>query len=424
MGIDFTGRVAVITGAGNGLGAEYARTLARLGAAVVVNDIGSSLDGTPDGTSPADQVVEQITAAGGRAIANTDSVADPDGGRAIVDAAVKEFGRLDIVVNNAGNRRNAPIEEVTPQDLEAILAVHLKGALYVSQPAFAVMKEQGYGRLLFTSSSVGLFGNAGQASYAAAKGGVFGLAQSLAIEGKPHGILANVLLPMAGTPRANAGMTAQLTAAAGMQPGATADSETELVSALVAYLVSQENTLTHEVFASAGSRYYSAFVGTTPGWRHTGDATPTADEIGAHLEQIRSRSGYYVPDSLGADIALSMPAILGASQPARSPAEAVRGYFDAVLGKDADALEALFAEDAELDVIVAKRTGNTAIAAFYREMFTTGAPQPEPGPLLVDGDRVAVEMAVRYQGKDLRIADFFTVTDEGRIARLVAYQAG
>ncbi|MEW2118929.1 SDR family NAD(P)-dependent oxidoreductase [Streptomyces sp. NPDC005474] len=423
MGIDFTGRVAVITGAGNGLGAEYARTLARLGAAVVVNDIGSSLDGAPDGTRPADQVVEQITAAGGRAIANADSVADPDGGRAIVEAAVKEFGRLDIVVNNAGNRRNSPIDEVTPQDFEAIMAVHLKGALHVSQPAFAVMKEQGYGRLLFTSSAAGLFGNAGQASYAAAKAGVFGLAQALAIEGKPHEILANVLLPMAGTPRATAGMTAQANATAGIQPGSRPDNDTELVSALVAYLVSQECTLTHEVFASAGGRYYSAFVGTTPGWRHAGDTVPTADEIGAHLEQIRSRSGYYVPDSLGADIAVTMSAALGATQPTRSPAEAARRYFDAVLRKDADALQALFAEDAEFDVPGTTLTGNTAIAAFYRELFTTSSPEPSPGPLLVDGDRVAVQIALHNQGQDFRMADFFTVTSEGRIARMVAYQA-
>ncbi|WIY01080.1 SDR family NAD(P)-dependent oxidoreductase [Amycolatopsis mongoliensis] len=423
MGIDFTGRVAVITGAGNGLGAEYARTLARLGAAVVVNDIGSSPDGTPDGTRPAEQVVEQITAAGGRAIANTDSVADPDGGRAIVEAAVKEFGRLDIVVNNAGNRRNAPIDEVTPQDFEAILAVHLKGALHVSQPAFAVMKEQGYGRLLFTSSSAGLFGNAGQASYAAAKAGVFGLAQALAIEGKPHGILANVLLPMAGTPRATAGMTAQANAAAGVQPEPGSGADTALVSALVAYLVSQESTLTHEVLASAGGRYYSAFVGTTPGWRHTGDQVPTPDEIGAHLEQIRSRSGHYVPDSLGADIAVSMPAALSAPQPARSPAEAARGYFDALLGEDADAIQALFAEDAVLDVPGTKLAGNAAITAFYRKLFTTGGPKPAPGPLLVDGDRVAVQIEVRYQGQDLRFADFFTVDNEGRLTRVVAYQA-
>jgi NAD(P)-dependent dehydrogenase (short-subunit alcohol dehydrogenase family)/ketosteroid isomerase-like protein len=417
VAIDFTGRVAVITGAGNGLGAEYARTLARLGAAVIVNDIGSSLDGTPDGTSPAEKVVAEITAAGGKAIANADSVATPEGGRAIVDAAMKEFGRLDIVINNAGNRRNAALDEVTPEDFEAILAVHLKGALYVSQPAFAVMKEQGYGRLLFTGSSAGLFGNAGQASYAAAKAGVFGLAQAMAIEGEPHGILANVLLPMAGTPRATAGMTAQATAAAGVEAKGTAD-DTKLVSALVAYLVSEDCMLTHQAFASGSGRYYQAFVGTTEGWRRPGDSVPGPDDIAEHIEAIRSRVDYQVPDSMGADIAATMR-----PRTTRTPREAAAAYFDAVRRKDADALQELFSDDAEFDVPGTTLRGNKEIGEFYRNTFTRSTPQPTPGPLVADGDRVSVQIALHLDGADHRFADFFTVTTEGRIARMVAYQA-
>jgi len=417
VGIDFTGRVAVITGAGNGLGAEYARALARLGAAVVVNDIGSSLDGTPDGTSPAENVVAEITAAGGKAVANADSVATPEGGRAIVDAAVKEFGRLDIVVNNAGNRRNAALDEVTPEDFEAILAVHLKGALYVSQAAFAVMKQQGYGRLLFTSSSAGLFGNAGQTSYAAAKAGVFGLAQAMAIEGEPHGILANVLLPMAGTPRATAGMTAQATAAAGVEAKGSAD-DAKLVSALVAYLVSEDCTLTHQAFASGSGRYYQAFVGTTEGWRRSGNAVPGPDDIAEHLDEIRSRVDYRVPDSMGADIATTMR-----QRTTRTPREAAAAYFDAVRHSDTDALQELFSDDAELDVPGTKLRSNKAIVEFYRDTFAKMPLKPTPGPLVADGDRVSVEIVVPLDGADYRFADFFTVTTEGRIARVVAYQA-
>lgn len=422
MSTDFTRRVAVVTGAGNGLGAAYARTLAALGAAVVVNDLGSRVDGTPDGSNPAEMVAAEIRAAGGRAVANSDSVATPEGGKAITDTALREFGRLDIVIHNAGNRRNTPLEDITPEDFDATLSVHLKGALYVAQPAFTAMKEQGYGRLLFTGSSAGLFGNAGQVSYAAAKAGVLGLSHSLAIEGAPHGIQANVLLPMAGTPRAMAGMSAQAMSAIGGQRSSGAP-DTDMVSALVAHLVSEECGLTHEILASAGGRYYSAFIGTTVGWRRVGDTVPTPDDIAVHLEDIRSRDGYQVPSSLGDDVQTS----LGAGQesrPLRTPAEAAQAYFRAVLSKDADALHALFAPEADFDVPGTRLTGNEAIRDFYRDLFAKSTPQPSPSPPVVCGDRVAVQIALHRDGRDYRMADFFTVTPEGRIARMVAYQAG
>jgi NAD(P)-dependent dehydrogenase (short-subunit alcohol dehydrogenase family) len=420
MSTDFTGRVAVVTGAGNGLGATYARTLARLGAAVVVvNDIGSSVDGTPDGSSPADTVVAEIVAAGGRAVADTGSVADPRAAAALVARAVAEFGRLDIVVNNAGNRRNASVEDITPEDFEAVLAVHLKGALYVSQAAFAVMKEQGYGRLLLTSSSAGLFGNAGQIAYAAAKAGVFGLAQAIAIEGAPLGIRANVLLPMAGTPRALAGFTAQATASMAAGGGGTeaGANDTDLVAALVTYLVSEECTATHEVFACGGGRYYSAFVGTTAGWRSTGPQLPSPDDVAAHLDLIRSRSGYTVPASLGEDVAASMRAV------ARTPAQAVALYFDSVRAKDADALHGLFAPDCAFEVPGTRLTGNDAVRDFYRQVFAAGTPRPTPGPLLVDGERVSVQIDLEHDGHRVGMADFFTVGGDGRIHGMRAYQS-
>ena len=420
MSVNFTGRVAVVTGAGNGLGASYARRLAHLGAAVVVNDLGSSVDGAPDGTRPADLIVEEIVAAGGRAVANNDNVASPEGGRAIVDTAVQAFGRLDIVVNNAGNRRNAPLLEITPEDFEAVLAVHLKGALYVSQPAFEVMKDQGYGRLLFTGSSAGMFGNAGQATYAAAKAGVFGLSQAVAIEGEPYGVTANVLLPMASTQRALAGTTEQAFDAMQVDPDRhTLDPDQ--VSSLVAYLVSEECKLTHQVFGSAAGRCYSAFVATTAGWRHTGPGIATADAVAANVDMILDRTGYQVPDSLRADISDSMQPPTPAERV--DPRNVVGAYFAAVLNKDTAALRQLFTQSAHFDVPGTTLSGNDAVAKFYAAVFENSTPRPSPGPLIVRDNTVAVQIALHHQGRDARIADFFEITDDGRIGRLTAYQA-
>lgn len=419
MSIDFTGRVAIVTGAGNGLGAVYARQLAALGAAVVVNDIGSNVDGTKDGTSPADAVVAEITAAGGRAVANSDSVADPEGAARLVQDAVSNFGRLDIVINNAGNRRNTPLEEVTAEDLEAVLAVHLKGSLYVTQAAFPVMQQHGYGRVLLTSSSAGLFGNAGQASYSAAKGGVFGLAQALALEGEPSGIRVNVLLPVAGTPRALAGRSAQVAAALAADGAAEVtqnDQDAELVAALVMYLVSEECTFTHETFASASGRYYSAFVATTPGWRRADGGVPSPDEIAAHIDVIRSRAGFHTPGSLGDDVAD------GQRQDARTPAQTVSAYFDRVRAKDADAVAELFTEDSSWAIPGRRITGSAALRDFYRETFDTSDPAPAPSAISVNGTTVTAQFQARNGNRRMDMVDVFTIDDSGLISTLRAYQ--
>ena len=173
--IHFDGRVAVITGAGGGLGKTYALELARRGAHVVVNDLGGAADGSGKGSSMADQTVDEIRKAGGQAVASYDSVATPAGGEAIVRTALDRFGRVDIVINNAGILRDKSFAKLEPADLEIVLDVHLKGAFYVSQPAFRAMKDQSYGRFLFTASAAGIFGNFGQTNYGAAKMGLVGL---------------------------------------------------------------------------------------------------------------------------------------------------------------------------------------------------------------------------------------------------------
>jgi len=197
--IRFDGRVAVITGAGGGLGRMYALELARRGAKVVVNDLGGKSDGTGKSTSMADQVVDEIRAAGGEAAPNYDSVATPEGGESIIRTAVDTFGKVDIVVNNAGILRDRSFVKLSPEELGLVIDVHLKGAFYVSKPAFRLMKDQRYGRLVFTSSAAGLLGNFGQSNYGAAKMGLVGLMHVLAVEGAKYDIRCNAIAPTART---------------------------------------------------------------------------------------------------------------------------------------------------------------------------------------------------------------------------------
>ena len=193
--IEFTGQVAVVTGAGRGLGRLYAIELARRGASVVVNDLGASMHGEGSDASVADQVVDEIERGGGVAVASHHSVDSPEGGAAIVRTAVDRFGRLDAVVSNAGIFNSIPFEEMSTDDWRGMLRVHLDGGFYLSQPAYRVMKAAGYGRFVFISSSGGMFGQPLEAHYAAAKAGLVGLTNVIAIEGAEHGILANTVLP-------------------------------------------------------------------------------------------------------------------------------------------------------------------------------------------------------------------------------------
>jgi NAD(P)-dependent dehydrogenase (short-subunit alcohol dehydrogenase family) len=294
--VNFSDRVAVVTGAGGGLGRTYALELARRGAAVVVNDLGTQPDGSGEDQSLAQRVVDEIVAEGGHAVSSRHSVSTPDGGEAIVSTALDAFGRIDIVINNAGFLRDRSFLKLSPGDLDAILAVHLKAAFFVTQPAFRAMKQQGYGRLLFTTSAAGLFGNFGQSNYASAKMGVVGLSNTLAIEGARYGITSNVLAPAAGTR-----LTAELFGEASVALSS------EFVTPLALYLVSEECDLTHEIYSAGGGRYARVFVGATPGWQVTDGAAPSVERIRDEIEKIRSTEGFIIPGSVQDELALVAP---------------------------------------------------------------------------------------------------------------------
>ena len=245
--IDFQGQAALVTGAGAGIGRAYAMELARRGAAVVVNDTGQ----TRDGGYTADAVTEEIRAAGGQAAASHDSVATLAGGRQMVETAVDRFGRLDILVNNAGILRDRTFMKMTEQEWDAVISVHLKGAFCVTQPALHQMKRQQYGRVVFTASTSGMYGNFGQSNYGAAKMGIIGLMNTLKLEVDRYGILVNTVAPNADT-----GMTA------GVFPDEVAKRiRPEFNAPLVVYLCSQHNPVSGRVFTmSAGWFARSAMV--------------------------------------------------------------------------------------------------------------------------------------------------------------------
>jgi NAD(P)-dependent dehydrogenase (short-subunit alcohol dehydrogenase family) len=294
--IDFTGQVAVVTGAGRGLGRLYALELARRGAKVVVNDLGGTSRGQGADASVAEVVVKEIEAAGGAAVASHDSVATPDGGQAIVQAALDTFGRVDVVVNNAGIVEFTPFEDLSIEAWRRMLSVHLDGAFNVSQPAFRAMKAQGYGRFVFISSSAGMFGATGNSHYGTAKAGLVGLTNVVALEGAPHGIRANSVLPY-GFSR----MVTDQGVVAGQSPFFDAI-EPELVMPLVVYLASRECAVTHQNFSSCAGRYARVFIGLGDGWMAEPGAKPSADDIAAHLQELTTTTPFTVPGSLHEEI--------------------------------------------------------------------------------------------------------------------------
>jgi len=281
--IRFDNQVVVVTGAGGGLGRAYVHLLGARGASVVVNDLGVNVHGVGDGQGPADKVVSEIKAAGGKAVASYDSVATTQGGKAIVSTALQAFGRLDALVHNAGFLRDKSFLKLTPEDVEDVFDVHLKAAFLVGQPAFGVMKEQGYGRIVFTSSASGLFGNFGQANYGAAKTGLLGLMRVLSIEGARYGIHVNCLAPTARTR-----MTEELF-------GPLSDLlDPAHVAPLIAYLCSSQCDFTSEVFSVGGGRFARVFLGLAPGW-YGGRDPVSPEELAANMGTIMDTDGFHLP---------------------------------------------------------------------------------------------------------------------------------
>jgi NAD(P)-dependent dehydrogenase (short-subunit alcohol dehydrogenase family) len=291
--LGFEGRVAVITGAGGGLGRQHALMLARRGARIVVNDLGGAVDGTGADTSAAQKVVDEITAGGGEAVANTSSVATPEGGAEIVQAAIDAFGQVDIVINNAGILRDKAFHNMTPDLMNPVLDVHLRGAFHVTQPAFVRMREQGFGRIVSTSSAAGIFGNFGQTNYGAAKMGLVGFTNVLAVEGAKYNIKANAIAPLALTR-----MTENIMGGLGdkLDPA--------LVSPLVTYLAHDDCAVSGEVYSVGGGRVARVFIGETRGWY---SPTLTAEDVRDQLDTIRDEAGYGVPANLGEETALFLP---------------------------------------------------------------------------------------------------------------------
>lgn len=276
----FDGEVAIVTGAGRGLGRCHALELARRGARVVVNDLGGTVDGSGASTSAAQAVVDEITAAGGTAIAETSSVATEDGGAAIVAAAMDAFGRVDILVNNAGILRDAAFKNMTADQVDAVIAVHLLGAFNVTRAVWPVMRERNYGRIVHTTSGTGLFGNFGQANYGAAKMGLVGMMHVLSIEGARNNIAVNAIAPIARTR-----MTKDIMGEAGkaMDP--------ELVTPVVVYLAHRYCDRTAHVYSVGGGKVSRVFIGVTSGIE---DPALTAESVADSIDTIDDPSAFVI----------------------------------------------------------------------------------------------------------------------------------
>jgi NAD(P)-dependent dehydrogenase (short-subunit alcohol dehydrogenase family) len=280
----FEGRVAVVTGAGRGLGRAYALLLAERGASVVVNDLGSSMSGRGSDATPSAEVVGEIEASGGHAVADSNDVADPDGAGALVATAVERYGRIDILVNNAGIMRWAAFPDVDPADFERHLAVHTEGSFLTARAAWPHMAEAGYGRIVMTTSA-GMFGLPANTAYAAAKGGVVGLTRSLNAASEGTGIRVNAIAPAAWTRMA------------GPEPEGDTGMDPALVAPMVAYLSHEECQVGGEVYAAGAGRFARIFIGSTPDYLQEG-TTPTVEDVAANWDAVNDESGYVVPTDL------------------------------------------------------------------------------------------------------------------------------
>jgi NAD(P)-dependent dehydrogenase (short-subunit alcohol dehydrogenase family) len=283
----FEGRVAVVTGAGRGIGRAYALLLAHRGAGVVVNDLGGSMEGVGADPEPASAVAAEIADAGGVAIADSNDVASAGGAQALVDAAVERFGRLDILINNAGIIRWAGFPDADADNLATHLAVHVGGSFNTTRAAWPHMVDQGYGRIVVTTSS-GLFGLPDNLSYATAKAAVIGLTRSLTTAGAAHGIKVNLIAPAAMTRMAGQSGNEEH---AQMSP--------DLVAPMVAFLAHEACPVSGEIYAAGAGRFARIFIASTEGYVHPGPE-PTIEDIAQNWAAINDETGYYVPADLAA----------------------------------------------------------------------------------------------------------------------------
>ena len=291
----FDGRVAVITGAGRGLGRAYALLLAARGATVVVYDPGGTLTGAGDDDGPADEVVREITAAGGHAVASHDSVTTASGGAAIIGTALERFGRIDILIHNAGTVRRAALADMFYEDFDAVLDVHLRGAFHVVRQAFPHMRSAGYGRMVLTSSIGGLYGNHDVVNYGAAKAGVIGLSNVVALEGAIDNVMCNVIVPAAVTRMAD-----------GLDTSTYPPMGADLVAPTVAWLAHESCSVTGEMLIALAGRVARAYIAETrgvyrPSW--------TIEDVAAQIDRIRDTAEALefavVPDGHAAHIRYS-----------------------------------------------------------------------------------------------------------------------
>ena len=296
----FDDRVAVITGAGGGLGREYALLLASRGARIVVNDIGGSVTGDGSGGEAAASTVQEIQERGGEAIADSNDVAMPEGGQAIIDAALDAWKRVDIVINNAGIVRDSPFDEMTPDRVEPLLDVHLRGAFHVTLPAWKAMREQKYGRIINTTSAAGILGAENMSNYGAAKTGLIGLTRVLAAEGAGLGIKVNAIAPIAATR-----MLAHSIRGAGQKDDPAAQAvlndlvdqyvqklDPALVAPVVAFLAHQDCPVSGEIYTVGAGHVARFFIGRTKGFY---DPALSIEDARDHLDEIRDQSEFTVP---------------------------------------------------------------------------------------------------------------------------------
>lgn len=312
----FDDQVAVITGAGGGLGKRYALLLASRGARVVVNDVGGSVTGAGTDTRAADAAATEIRDLGGDAVADSHSVTNPEGGQSIIDAALNAWGRVDIVINNAGIVGDAPFEDMTAERFEPLLDVHLKGAFHVTRPAWKVMREQGYGRILNTCSAAGILGAAGMSNYGSAKTGLIGLTRVLAAEGAHHNIKVNAIAPIAYTrmlthsidgavPPGDAAAQAVLDELVGQY---LQKLDPALVAPVAAFLSHRACPVSGEIYTVGAGHVSRFFIGRTKGYY---SSELSIEDVRDHLDEIRDEAGYTVPLGPGDEMSELFATIMG-----------------------------------------------------------------------------------------------------------------